>query len=171
MGGAALAGRLLIAGGSGTAGVTLAGATQLIPPVAAGVATAGGVVVVLGAATALPIGLPGHGGILTFKLPPQTATQMGGPVMPTAWDARSGPPGPNPAAQGRPHSVLTPDGGYVTYPGDGTWTQYRPVGQDHGGIPRPNVKETTILTAPDGRTFISNPTVRPPRPGEAPGGG
>jgi hypothetical protein len=103
------------------------------------------------------------------------STAVVGPVytnpIPLKVDARSKPPGPNKDAKGRPHSVLTPDGGYITYNPDGSWKQYRPTGKDHGGIPRPNVKETEILTAPDGRTFISNPNVRPPQPGEKPGGG
>jgi filamentous hemagglutinin len=56
-----------------------------------------------------------------------------------------------------PHTIIErpgPDGQYTTYDGDGTSTQYRGSGQNHRGIPRPNVKETKINVAPDGATFI-----------------
>jgi RHS repeat-associated protein len=86
---------------------------------------------------------------------------------------RNAPPGPDPAANGAPHSRIErsgPDGQYTTHNGDGTYKQYRGSGQDHGGIPRPNVKETKLNTAPDGKQYPSKPEVRPARPEEKPRG-
>jgi len=86
---------------------------------------------------------------------------------------RNAPPGPDPAASGRPHSRIErsgPDGQYTTHNGDGTYKQYRGSGQDHGNIPRPNVKETHLNTAPNGQQYPSKPEVRPARPEEIPGG-
>ena len=76
-------------------------------------------------------------------------------------------------AEGRPHSIIErpgTDGQYTTHYGDGTWKQYRGSGQDHGGIPRPNVKEAGTNDTPDGREFVDKGRVRPPRPDEMPGG-
>lgn len=86
---------------------------------------------------------------------------------------RNAPPGPDPAANGKPHSRIEkpgPDGQYTTHNGDGTYKQYRGSGQDHGGIPRPIVKETKLNTAPDGQQYPSKPEVRPARPNEVPRG-
>ncbi len=57
---------------------------------------------------------------------------------------------PNPNAEGSPHTVIEapgPGGKYTTFNGDGTFKQYRGSGKDHGGIPRPNVKENGIMKA------------------------
>ncbi|MFH4288981.1 hypothetical protein WAJ05_19235, partial [Acinetobacter baumannii] len=73
--------------------------------------------------------------------------------------------------QGRPHSIIErsgKDGQYTTHNGDGTWKQYRGSGQDHGNIPRPNVKETKLDYAPNGTAYPGKPQVRPPRPDEIP---
>lgn len=62
---------------------------------------------------------------------------------------RNKPPAPAVEAQGRPQSIIErpgKDGQYTTHNGDGTWKQYRGTGQDHGNIPRPNVKETKKWT-------------------------
>ncbi|PWC17624.1 RHS repeat-associated core domain-containing protein, partial [Brenneria nigrifluens] len=87
--------------------------------------------------------------------------------------SRSGRPDPLEEAEGRPHTIIErpgPDGQYTTHNGDGTWKQYRGSGQDHGGIPRPNVKETTLNQAPNGKVFVGKSKVRLPRPDEFPGG-
>lgn len=87
--------------------------------------------------------------------------------------SRNKPPEPLPEAEGRPHSIIEKpgkDGQYTTHNGDGTWKQYRGSGQDHGGIPRPNVKEAGKNTTPDGREIIDKGRVRPARPDEIPGG-
>ncbi|WP_081073515.1 filamentous hemagglutinin N-terminal domain-containing protein [Burkholderia stagnalis] len=87
--------------------------------------------------------------------------------------SRNKPPSPLPDAEGLPHSIIERpgiDGQYTTYNGDGTWKQYRGSGQDHGPIPRPNVKETGLNTAPDGSQFTGKPKVREPRSDEFPGG-
>jgi RHS repeat-associated protein len=86
--------------------------------------------------------------------------------------SRNKPPAPLKEAEGRPHSIIEKsgkDGQYTTHNGDGTWKQYRGSGQDHRGIPRPNVKETGKNITPDGRTFIDKGRVRPARPDEIPG--
>ena len=59
---------------------------------------------------------------------------------------------------------------YTTLSGDGTSKQYRGSGQDHGGIPRPNVKETGKNVTPDGKEFTDKGRVRPARPDEIPKG-
>ena len=76
-------------------------------------------------------------------------------------------------AEGRPHSIVErsgPEGQYTTHNGDGTSKQYRGSGKDHGGIPRPNVKETGKNVAPDGKEFTDKGRVRPARPDEIPKG-
>ena len=86
---------------------------------------------------------------------------------------RNKPPSPLEEAEGRPHSIPEKsgkNGQYTTHNGDGTWKQYRGSGQDHGGIPRPNVKETGKNVTPDGREFIDKGRVRPPKLDEIPGG-
>jgi RHS repeat-associated protein len=87
--------------------------------------------------------------------------------------SRNKPPSPLRKAEGRPHSIIEKsgkDGQYTTHNGDGTWKQYRGSGQDHGGIPRPNVKEAGKNVTPDRRTFVDKGRVRPPTPNEIPGG-
>ena len=87
--------------------------------------------------------------------------------------SRNKPPPPMPEAEGRPHSIIEEpgkDGQYTTHNGDGTSKQYRGSGRDHGGIPRPNVKESGKNVAPDGREFVDKGRVRPVGPGETPGG-
>jgi len=86
--------------------------------------------------------------------------------------SRNKPPVPLKEAEGRPHSIIEKsgkDGQYTTHNGDGTWKQYRGSGQDHGGIPRPNVKEAGKNVTPDGGEFIDKGRVRPPRSDEIPG--
>ncbi|MFM0365730.1 hemagglutinin repeat-containing protein [Paraburkholderia sediminicola] len=87
--------------------------------------------------------------------------------------SRNKPPPPLPEADGLPHTIIErpgPDGQYTTYNSDGTSLQYRGSGQDHGGIPRPNVKETSANVAPDGTVFVGKGVVRPATPNEIPGG-
>ncbi|HEX9627232.1 MAG TPA: RHS repeat-associated core domain-containing protein, partial [Acidiferrobacterales bacterium] len=96
-----------------------------------------------------------------------------GDVAKGAGKARNEPPAPLKEAEGRPHSIIEKpgkEGQYTTHYGDGTWKQYRGSGQDHGGIPRPNVKEAGKNVTPDGRMFIDRGRVRPARPDEIPGG-
>ena len=85
---------------------------------------------------------------------------------------RNKPPAPLPEAKGTDHTIIERpgrDGQYTTHNADGTWKQYRGSGQDHGGIPRPNVKETEINTNPHtGQEFISKPKVRQPELDEYP---
>ncbi len=86
---------------------------------------------------------------------------------------RNKPPSPLKSAKGRAHSIiekLGKNGQYTTHNNDGTWKQYRGAGRDHGGIPRPNVKEAGKNVTPDGRTFIDKGRVRPARRDEIPGG-
>ncbi|MDO4426604.1 MAG: MafB family polymorphic toxin [Moraxella sp.] len=83
---------------------------------------------------------------------------------------RNRPPPPDPRADGQSHTIIERfgrEGQYTTYYEDGTWKQYRGSGQDHGNIPRPNVKETTTHTH-NGQTFTGKPTVRKPREDEYP---
>lgn len=85
--------------------------------------------------------------------------------------SRNKPPEPLPEAEGRPHSIIEKpgkDGQYTTHNGDGTWKQYRGSGQEHGGIPRPNVKEAGKNVTPDGREIIDKGRVRPPSADEIP---
>ena len=88
--------------------------------------------------------------------------------------SRSSRPDALPEAEGRPHSIVEKpgsDGQYTTHNGDGTFKQYRGSGQDHGGIPRPNVKENKLNTNPKtGEKFPSKSEVRPPREDEIPKG-
>jgi RHS repeat-associated protein len=105
------------------------------------------------------LGIPGGGGV-------KKISKMTG-------KARNMPPSPLKEANGRPHSIIErpgKDGQYTTHYGDGTWKQYRGSGQDHGGIPRPNVKEAGKNVTPDGREFVDKGRVRPARPDEIPGG-
>ena len=85
---------------------------------------------------------------------------------------RNKPPSPDPAAHGRPHSIIERpgrDGQYTTFFCDGSWKQYRGSGQDHGGIPRPNVKEPTYNINPKtGERFQNGTNVRPPTHDEFP---
>ncbi|MCO7503019.1 polymorphic toxin type 24 domain-containing protein [Pseudomonas sp. VE 267-6A] len=77
------------------------------------------------------------------------------------------------AAEGRPHSIIERpgvDGQYTTHYGDGTWKEHRGSGKDHGNIARPNIKEATKNTRPDGRVFIDKGRVRHPVPDEYPKG-
>ena len=90
-----------------------------------------------------------------------------------AMEARSRAPGPDPAAEGRPHSVPDDKGGYTTHgPRDPVTgkpeseKQYRPSGKDHGNVPRPNVKERPANKRPDGANVPGGQVVRPPRPDE-----
>ena len=101
------------------------------------------------------------------------ALSVEGKMLNGGGKSRSKPPEPLLEAEGRPHSIAErsgPDGQYTTHNGDGTWKQYRGSGQDHGGIPRPNVKEAGRNLTPDGREFIDKGRVRPPRPDEIPRG-
>ncbi|MEF1257095.1 hypothetical protein, partial [Vibrio sp. M260112] len=87
--------------------------------------------------------------------------------------ARNKPPSPLKEAEGRPHSIIEKpgkDGQYTTHNGDGTSKQFRGSGQEHGGVPRPNVKEIGKNVTPDGREFIDKGRVRPARPDEIPEG-
>ena len=84
--------------------------------------------------------------------------------------SRNKPPGPLKEAEGRPHTNIERpgrDGQYTTHNGDGTYKQYRGSGQDHGGIPRPNVKESVPNVAPNGKVYYGD-QVRPALPGEVP---
>lgn len=86
--------------------------------------------------------------------------------------SRSKPPSPLPQAEGRAHTIVEKpgaDGQYTTHYEDGTWKQYRGSGQDHGDVPRPNVKEAGINETPNGQIFIDKGRVRPPAPDEIPG--
>ena len=87
---------------------------------------------------------------------------------------RSTRPDADPAAEGRPHSIIEKpgaEGQYTTHNGDGTFKQYRGSGQDHGGIPRPNVKENKLNTNPEtGEQFPGKAEVRPAREDEIPKG-
>jgi RHS repeat-associated protein len=96
-----------------------------------------------------------------------------GKVAKGSGKSRNKPPEPLKEAEGRPHSIIEKPGKggqYTTHNGDGTWKQYRGSGQDHGGIPRPNVKEAGKNVTPDGHEFIDKGHVRPPRSDEIPGG-
>lgn len=87
--------------------------------------------------------------------------------------SRSGRPDPLEEAEGRPHTIIErpgPEGQYTTHNGDGTWKQYRGSGQDHGGIPRPNIQKTTLNQAPNGKVFVGKSKVRLPHPDEFTGG-
>ena len=87
--------------------------------------------------------------------------------------SKNKPPAPLNEAEGRAHTIIEKAGSkgqYTTHYDDGTWKQYRGSGTGHGGIPRPNVKETELNTAPDGKTFVGRGKVRPAQPEEIPGG-
>ena len=106
-------------------------------------------------------------------LPGTLAPMDGSDIRGSPRKGRNKPPEPLPEAEGRPHSIIERpgrDGQYTTHNGDGTWKQYRGSGQDHGGIPRPNVKEAGKHTTPDGREIIDKGRVRPARPDEIPRG-
>jgi len=73
--------------------------------------------------------------------------------------------------KGAPHSIIERpgrDGQYTTHQGDGTHKQYRGSGKDHGGMPRPNVKESVKVKTPDGEELIDRGRIRPPKPNEIP---
>lgn len=88
-----------------------------------------------------------------------------GEILPTSAESRSAPPQPLPEAKGHDHSILEPGGGYTTWEGNKA-KQFRPEGRPHGNQPRPNVKEFTENTAPNGHKYINRPDVRAPRPDE-----
>ncbi|HEX4708155.1 MAG TPA: RHS repeat-associated core domain-containing protein [Candidatus Udaeobacter sp.] len=82
-------------------------------------------------------------------------------------DARSKQP---PPVTDKPHTIIERPGAkgqYTTYHGDGTSKQYRGSGKGHDGIPRPNVKETTTHTGPNGKQSTTE-IVRPAKPEEIP---
>lgn len=118
-------------------------------------------------------------GVRTIEVPrPKEVTPASIQVPPAAESGtnakkpRNKPPAPIPEADNRPHSIIEKpgrEGQYTTYNADGTWKQYRGSGQDHGGIPRPNVKEAGKNTTPDGREIIDKGRVRPARSDEIPG--
>lgn len=88
-------------------------------------------------------------------------------------ESRSKPAGPDPDAEGLPHSVPDGNGGYTTYgprdPVTGqpeSTKQYRPEGKPHGPVPRPNVKDRPANQRPDGAKVPGKPEVRPPTPEE-----
>lgn len=86
--------------------------------------------------------------------------------------SRSGRPDPLEEAEGRSHTILEKpgrEGQYTTHNEDGTWKQYRGSGKPHGDIERPNIKEVSLDTVPDGRTVISKSKVRYPTLEEYPG--
>lgn len=85
---------------------------------------------------------------------------------------RNKPPAPLKEAEGRAHSIVERPGSkgqYTTHNEDGTYKQYRGEGKPHGGIERPNVKETKLNKAPNGKKFLGKPTVRKPFEEEIPG--
>jgi filamentous hemagglutinin len=127
--------------------------------------------------TFVPAATPGTSGyapdVATLNNGNDVNSQSGGDTPGTSTKSRNKPPAPLPEADGSPHTIIEspgPDGQYTTYNGDGTWMQYRGSGQDHGGIPRPNVKETGTNVAPDGTVFVGKGVVRPARPDEIPTG-
>jgi filamentous hemagglutinin len=88
-------------------------------------------------------------------------------------ESRSRAPGPDPDAEGRPHSVPDDKGGYTTHGPQDPITgkpesekQFRPTGEPHGDVPRPNVKDRPANTRPDGAKVPGKPEVRPPTPDE-----
>ncbi len=94
-------------------------------------------------------------------------------VKDTKRKSRNKPPEAMEEAEGLPHSIIEKpgqNGQYTTHNGDGTWKQYRGSGQEHGDIPRPNVKEAGWNFTPDGQGFIDKGRVRPPFPEEIPEG-
>lgn len=84
---------------------------------------------------------------------------------------RNAPPAPLIEAEGRAHSIIEKpgrEGQYTTHNANGTWKQYRGSGTDHGGVPRPNVKEAGTNRTPEGQVFIDRGRVRPARADEIP---
>jgi hypothetical protein len=125
----------------------------------------------IGAAAAVAIAVPDPTGAAVLRA---SGRQVVRAVAKEESKRLNGPPDPLPEAEGRPHTRLerpSPDGQYTTHNDDGTYKQYRGSGQDDGGIPRPNVKETRLNTAPDGKQYPSKPEVRPARTDEIPRGG
>ncbi|WP_199545399.1 polymorphic toxin type 24 domain-containing protein, partial [Paraburkholderia kururiensis] len=126
------------------------------------------------ASVSVPAGTPGYvPDNATLNSGNDTSSDSTAGDTGTTGKSRNKPPAPLPEADGLPHTIVErpgPDGQYTTYNGDGTWTQYRGSGQDHGGIPRPNVKETNLNVAPDGTAFVGKGVVRPARPDEIPTG-
>ena len=85
---------------------------------------------------------------------------------------RNTPSSVDPKAEGNPHTVIErpgPKGQYTTHGGEKSPSQYRGSGKPHGGVPRPNVKEYTQHTSPNGKTSYTH-SVRPARPDEIPKG-
>ncbi len=142
-------------------GEIILGGTIMASGFALEVITVGGFTLGLGVTTGTGALLMGHGLSLT--------TQHSQDI---SFEKRSSPPGPNPKAEGTPHTIIEipgPAGQYTTHNGDGTWKQYRGSGKPHGPIPRPNVKENKNNPSPSGPT-PGNPNVREPRPDEIPTG-
>nr|WP_239483120.1 hemagglutinin repeat-containing protein [Paraburkholderia sp. C35] len=119
-------------------------------------------------------GMPGYGaGNAILSTDNDATTNSTAGNTGTSGKSRNKAPAPLPEADGLPHTIVErpgPDGQYTTYNGDGTSMQYRGSGQDHGGIPRPNVKENSVNVAPDGTAFVGKGVVRPARPEEIPTG-
>ncbi|WDD94484.1 polymorphic toxin type 24 domain-containing protein [Burkholderia sp. FERM BP-3421] len=141
----------------GPGAVAMAGAGAMSPGAAAGAAN-----------------VAGYGaGNTTLSNGSDTSATKAGDTAEGGGKSRNKPPAPLPEADGLPHTIVErpgADGQYTTHNGDGTWMQYRGSGQDHGGIPRPNVKETSVNVTPDGRVFVGKGEVRPARPDEIPAG-
>lgn len=119
-------------------------------------------------------GTPGYGpSTATLNSGNDANSESAGDSSGSSGKSRNKPPAPLPEADGLPHTIIErpgPDGQYTTYNSDGTSLQYRGSGQDHGGIPRPNVKETSANVAPDGTVFVGKGVVRPATPNEIPRG-
>lgn len=142
-------------------GEIILGGTIMASGFALEVVTVGGFTLGLGVTTGTGALLMGHG----LSLTTQHAQDI-------SFEKRSSPPGPNPKAEGTPHTIIEipgPAGQYTTHNGDGTWKQYRGSGKPHGPIPRPNVKENKNNPSPTGPR-PGNPNVREPRPDEIPTG-
>jgi RHS repeat-associated protein len=127
--------------------------------------------IVAGAATAVIAMMTAHAIRNTPVINPPTTTEpLQDPPPTITQDSRSSPPPPLPEAGGNPHSIPNYKGGYTTYPnGDATGgKQYRPDGKAHGEVERPNVKEWSPNTAPDGKTYPGPKEVRYPKKDEVP---
>ncbi|MGF6573836.1 hypothetical protein ABH945_005957 [Paraburkholderia sp. GAS333] len=122
----------------------------------------------------MPVATPGYApGTATLNSGNDANSESVGDSSGSSGKSRNKPPAPLPEADGLPHTIIErpgPDGQYTTYNSDGTSLQYRGSGQDHGGIPRPNVKETSTNVAPDGTVFVGKGVVRPATPNEIPRG-
>ncbi len=107
------------------------------------------------------------------RLPPAATRPRAAPQPAAdAAKARNKPPSPAVEAEGRAHSIIERPGTqsqYTTHNADGTWKQYRGSGQDHGAIPRPNVKEPTFNTNPKtGQKYQNGTVIRRPHENEYP---